>query len=157
MKRIIVSIWCMILFVSGTFTLSVNAANVEPFAWPGRPGGSGTGSEEWLQGEYGEDTGVWTPMNTIKGEVAELNENRADALDAATEILGGLVTLVSPNIVNYVTAIQIRNIINYNNYEGNYYILKSFVSGRCVKILIYTYTNADYSGFVDVYTEWVKW
>ena len=157
MKKIIVSMCCIILFISGTFSLTVNAANVEPFAWPGRPGGSGTGSEEWLQGEYGEDTGVWTSMNTIKGEVADLNNNKSAALDAATLILGGVINVTAPEIVSYITANQIREIISYNAYEGNYYILKSYWSGRCVKILIYTYTNADYSGYVKTYTEWVKW
>lgn len=35
-------------------SMNVNASNDSAYAWPGRPGGNGDGSEEWLQGEYGE-------------------------------------------------------------------------------------------------------
>ncbi len=60
-KRIVVSTLCMALLMSTIISLPVNAASIKPFAWPGRPGGTGTGSEEWLQGGYGEPNpdGQW--------------------------------------------------------------------------------------------------
>lgn len=60
--------------------MPVQAATAQPFVWPGRPGGNGDGSEEWLQGSYGEKNGPYKDIYTKKGKVATLNKDRQVAI-----------------------------------------------------------------------------
>ncbi|WP_177159601.1 hypothetical protein [Granulicatella balaenopterae] len=44
-------------------------------AWPGRPGGNGDGSEEWLQGSYGQTNGPYKWIGSSRGLTEDLNNS----------------------------------------------------------------------------------
>ena len=132
-----------------------------PNAWPGRPGGNGDGSEEWLQGSYGETNGPFKLISTYKGETSELNNYRtaANSVGLATiSILSGGILPGTAAIVKDIglTAVDIGTSI-CGSYKGAYYIAKTYISGRCMKTVIDTYSNSNYTGYVATYEKYTKW
>ena len=67
-------------------------------AWPG---GNGDGSEEWLQGKYGEPNDPFKTLYSSKGRVSDLNTQQA----VADGIGIGIIGLLSGNIFN----LNVRN------------------------------------------------
>ena len=130
-------------------------------AWPGRPGGNGDGSEEWLQGSYGQTNGEFKRLYSSNGNVSSLNTRKS----VADSIGLGIVSLLSGNIFTgtaglvsggFVTAVGIAGTI-YDSYSGNYYRSATYISGRCMKTIIRTYKYSNYTGYVSTYTKYTKW
>ena len=139
----------------------VNAEGLSPAAWPGRPGGNSDGSEEWLQGSYGQTNGPWQIIYTSKGSVNSLNSQK----NVADTIGLGIVSVLTGNILPGTKAIIAGGFVSamgaaatiYGSYEGAYYISKTYISGRCMKTVITTYRNSNYTGFVKQYEKYTKW
>ena len=101
MKKIILMLNCFILLfllsskstVEGTelkqtFTAENLETNLVPFrVWPGRPGGNGDGSEEWLVGNYGEENGPYRYIGSSSGNVSDLNSSRNYVASVVSAIL----------------------------------------------------------------------
>lgn len=133
-------------------SMKVSAAENPYFstwAWPGRPGGNGDGSEEWLQGNYGETNGPYRLIYSSQGDVNSLNNQKNVADTIGTGILGVLVGQV---FVGATIAASISG-----GYQGAYYKSNTYISGRCMKTVITTYKNSNYTGFVKEYIQYTKW
>lgn len=159
-------ILCVILVsfftvLSASKPIYVNAEEISPTAWPGRPGRNGDGSEEWLQGSYGQTNGPWKLIYTSKGSVNALNTQKS----VADTIGLGIVGALSGNILAGTKALVVSGLVTatgvattvYGGYEGVYYISKTYISGRCMKTVITTYRNSNYTGFVKQYEKYTKW
>lgn len=69
---------------SAMFPISMKVSTAEnpsssTWAWPGRPGGNGDGSEEWMQGSYGQMNGPYKLISTSSGEVSHLNSHAGNS------------------------------------------------------------------------------
>ncbi|MCE9653897.1 hypothetical protein [Clostridium celatum] len=130
-------------------------------AWPGRPGGNGDGSEEWLQGNYGEPNGPFKTLYTSQGRVSDLNTQQsvADGIGVA------IVDLLSGNVFKGTAALITSGAISAMGiaatikgyYDGNYYKSVTYISGRCMKTVITTYEYNNYTGYIKTYEKWTKW
>ncbi len=130
-------------------------------AWPGRPGGNGDGSEEWLQGSYGQTNGPYKWIGASQGLTEDLNNRTKIADSFGIGVLNGLITYVFPgatvaklmgcgiNVYSIVGSIS-------GTYKGAYYKANTYVSGRRMKTVITTYKNSDYTGYVKTYTKYYK-
>lgn len=147
----------MVLVASILTGIPVKAATNETYAWPGRPGGNGDGSEEWLQGEYGEAGSTEILYWHEEGETKDLNDNNNKAAALCTTLLSCLVGVTAPETGNYVSVASFVATITQQGYEGAYYVLDSYWSGRQSKIVIKTYKDDTYTKLVKTYTEDVKW
>lgn len=130
-------------------------------AWPGRPEGNGDGSEEWLQGNYGEPNGPFKTLYTSQGRVSDLNTEQsvvdAIGLGIVDALSGGVFKGTEALITsNAVTAMGIAKTIK-GNYEGNYYRSITYISGRCMKTVMTTYEDRDCTEYVTTYEKWTKW
>lgn len=129
-------------------------------AWPGRPGGNGDGSEEWLQGKYGQPNGPFKTLYSSKGRVSDLNTQQA----VADGIGIGIIGLLSGNIFKGTAALVSSGAVSAMGigatikgyYEGNYYKSVTYISGRCMKTVITTYEYKNYTGYIKTYTRWLK-
>lgn len=168
-KKVLTKIFlALVLTVSSAMlpiSMKVSAAENPYFstwAWPGRPGGNGDGSEEWLQGNYGETNGPYRLIYSSQGDVNFLNNQKNVADTIGTGILGVLVgqvfvgaTIAALSGVG-LTAMGIAASIS-GGYQGAYYKSNTYISGRCMKTVITTYKNANYTGFVKEYIQYTKW
>lgn len=130
-------------------------------AWPGRPGGNGDGSEEWLQGKYGQPNGPFKVLCKNQGLVSDLNEQqriantvgRSVVAALLAEVLKGTPPLVTKGVVNATMIAKSWS----GKYKGVYYKSVTYISGRCMKTVITTYENQNYTKQVATYTKWTKW
>ena len=130
-------------------------------AWPGRPGGNGDGSEEWLQGKYGQPNGPFKVLCKNQGLVSDLNEQqriantvgRSVVAALLAEVLKGTPLLVTKGVVNATMIAKSWS----GQYKGVYYKSVTYMSGRCMKTVITTYENQNYTKQVATYTKWTKW
>ena len=138
-----------------------NIGNPITRAWPGRPGGNSDGSEEWLQGKYGEPNGPFKTLYSSKGRVSDLNTQQA----VADGIGIGIIGLLSGNIFKGTAALVSSGAVSAMGlgatikgyYDGNYYKSVTYISGRCMKTVITTYEYKNYTGYIKTYTRWLKW
>ncbi len=165
MKKIILMLNCFILLfllsskstVEGTelkqtFTAENLETNLVPFrVWPGRPGGNGDGSEEWLVGNYGEENGPYRYIGSSSGNVSDLNSSRNYVASVVSAILSyGRGIFIT-------TAILIAGMIAPENFAGTVYTAESYVSGRSMKTIITTYYLPNYTHYCAQYTIYNKW
>ena len=160
LKKLFVSLVCLALFVCAFPSIPTQAMAIRPFAWAGRPGGNGTGSEEWLQGSYGEMDGPWRVLCTSTGSVSALNtisgvtETIVFGIMSALSGGSGTSALVKNGII---TSANVASII-YGSYSGNYYKSTTYISGRCMKAVIITYNDKACTDYVRTYGGTViKW
>lgn len=162
MRKSLMVLFALILLVSSGITiLAEENPEIQTQAWPGRPGGNGDGSEEWLSGSYGQTNGAYKLLFTHKGSASKLNNSKAVAdtiglgivSALAGNILVGTKVLVSNGII---TAAGVGAVLS-GGYEGAYYISKTYISGRCMKTVITTYKKSNYTGVVKTYTRYKKW
>lgn len=165
-KKLIASISTFTILTTAT-PLSVFATENLPTetpkerAWPGRPGGNGDGSEEWLQGSYGETNGPYKLINSGRGYVSDLN-HQSNIFDSITGAILGAVAGSIPGgaeiiASGFVTGGSIGSAILSKPYGGSVYEMNTYVSGRCMKIVIVTYGNENFTGTTKTYTNYVKW
>ncbi|MGY3724651.1 hypothetical protein SAMN05421767_1702 [Granulicatella balaenopterae] len=132
-------------------------------AWPGRPGGNGDGSEEWLQGSYGQTNGPYKWIGSSQGLTEDLNNRDRRLIEITTEISLYFITKTpstSKNLKRILKIFGVKTLLKNiwkNRYEGAYYNSNTYVSGRCMKTVITTYKNSDYTGYVKTYTSYYKW
>ncbi len=160
---------CILVFVviisSSLFVYEVNAnvissRHVVPKAWPGRPGGNGDGSEEWLHGKYGEPSGPFILISQSQGRISDLNDmnNRVNTIGGAIFTSLGLFLGVASTVLSgAITIAGIASAFNGSYYKGNYYKSETYVSGRCMKTIITTYEDRNYTEYIKTYTRWMKW
>lgn len=155
-KRIICIFLSFIMALSATNPICVMASEATTYAWPGRPGGNGDGSEEWLQGEYGETNGPYKLIYQKSGLVTELTKSsKLDIIGGG--ILGAMIASVDPMISAVVTVNGICAALKANQYSGAYYKLDAYVSGRRMRIVINTYKDEACTVYVNTYAEEVVW
>lgn len=155
-KRIICIILSFIMAVATVNPIGVMASETSTYAWPGRPGGNGDGSEEWLQGEYGETNGPYELISTSYGLVSELGIN--SKLEAIAQfMIDKGAQKIHPDFGEVVTVVGLLAALLAPDYEGTYYKMCSYVSGRSMKIVTTTYTNSNYTGYVATYVEYIEW
>ena len=165
MKKIILMLNCFILLfllsskstVEGTelkqtFTAENLETNLVPFrVWPGRPGGNGDGSEEWLVGNYGEENGPYKYIGSTSGNVSDLNSSRNNVVAVVSAILSyGRGIFIT-------AAVLIAGMIAPENFAGTVYTAESYVSGRSMKTIITTYYLPNYTHYCAQYTIYNKW
>ena len=156
MKKKLTSLLSVVLVLSFLIMYPVKAMGVQTYAWPGRPGGTGTGSEEWLQGEYGQTNGPYKEISTKKGPVSDLTSDSSLEIVSKAIISAGIAK-VHPEFETVVTVAGLLAALKSNQYEGAYYVMKSSVSGRSMKIVTKTYLNSNYTGYVKTYTTYIAW
>lgn len=148
------------LFVYEVKANAILARSDLPKAWPGRPGGNGDGSEEWLQGKYGEPNGPFILIDQSRGRVSDLNDMNNCVSTIGGAIFTGLSKffgVASDVLSGAITIAGIANAFKGSYYKGNYYKSETYVSGRCMKTIITTYEDRNYTENVKTYTSWVKW
>ena len=135
-----------------TFTAENLETNLVPFrVWPGRPGGNGDGSEEWLVGNYGEENGPYRYIGSSSGNVSDLNSSRNYVASVVSAILSyGRGIFIT-------AAVLIAGMIAPENFAGTVYIAESYVSGRSMKTIITTYYLPNYTHYCAQYTIYNKW
>lgn len=70
------SLFCILIISISIISTPVYANSlIQTRAWAGRPGGN-NGTEEWLQGNYGETNGPWKVICTQTGKVSDLNKSQ---------------------------------------------------------------------------------
>ena len=149
------------VLILAMMAMPLQAATAQPYAWPGRPGGNGDGSEEWLQGFYGETNGPYKKIHTKKGKVSTLNKEQAVADTIGLGIVSVLLDKVLPGTSilvkgGFVTALGIAKNVS-GTYEGVYYTAKTSISGRCMKTVIDTYGDKERTIHVATYKRYTKW
>ena len=155
MKKKFMVLLSLVLVAMVLVSVPVQAA-VQPYVWPGRPGGNGDGSEEWLQGEYGQPNGPYQTIYQTEGRVSDLGkESKIEII--ATAIISGGISKVHPSCGAVVTVAGLGMALRSENYEGAYYKMISSVSGRRMKIQIRTYARPDYTYDEHVYTHYIEW
>lgn len=78
---------------------------ISPTAWPGRPGGNGDGSEEWLQGSYGQTNGPFVKVSSSQGTVADLKniDSVVSSISSLTlTALSAYIEVQSPKLLEWV-------------------------------------------------------
>ncbi len=130
-------------------------------AWPGRPGGNGDGSEEWLKGNYGETNGAFRLVGSCSGIVSDLvsRERASRSIRfAIVGLLGGNCLPGTSKLVKlgYVTVLIIAEAVS-GEYEGNDFRSETYISGRCMKTIIKTYEYKNYTEHKKTYVKWTKW
>lgn len=155
-KRIICITLSFIMAVAAVSPLGVMASETSTYAWPGRPGGNGDGSEEWLQGEYGETNGPYELLCTQKGPISDLTGN-SNLTEVAQLVFSAGILKIHPEFGGVVTVAGLLQAFKSNQYKGAYYIMDTYVSGRSMKIVTNTYRDSNYTGWVDTYTTYVEW
>ena len=165
MKKIILILNCFILLfllsskstVEGTelkqtFTAENLETNLVPFrVWPGRPGGNGDGSEEWLVGNYGEENGPYRYIGSTSGNVSVLNSSRNNVVSVVFFILGN----AGGSVISWATLFA--GMIAPGSFAGTVYTAESYVSGRSMKTIITTYYLPNYTHYCAQYTIYNKW
>lgn len=161
-KKLVLLICCFCLLTGFTPNPHRGKDNlISPTAWPDRPGGNGDGSEEWLQGSYGQTNGPFVKISSSQGTVADLENMESVVSGIGSLTLTALSAYIGVSVSEIVgvglTLIDIGKSIFDKGYQGAYYKSTTYVSGRCMKIIIKTYKNSDYSGYVATYTRYKKW
>ncbi len=164
MKKIIICVLSMFLGFHLVFSSSVfaSAPRGPQNAWPGRPGGNGDGSEEWLQGSYGEMNGPYVRIaGPYTGMVSDLNASRNTASNIGFTIVGALTGFlgISPIAATAVglSPTIVSTMLGSVYYHGSVYRVEVFVSGRRMKTLVTTYGNENFTGTKRVYEHIKKW
>lgn len=157
-KRLLLVAMSLILCVTSVCSMDVKASSDSTYAWPGRPGGNGDGSEEWLQGEYGEENGPYQTLGTRVGYVDELNSDYAFANALCNSIINSLVGYYdSPTLENFVSSTDIMPKVYDQDLEGYIYELEYAVSGRRLRIKIKTYYDGERIAPCDERYNYVLW
>ena len=155
-KRLLLVAMSLILCVTSVCSIDVSASSYSTYAWPGRPGGNGDGSEEWLQGEYGEPNGPYVLIYSGQGMVSDLGvDPKIEGI--ASAILSSAVAEYEPRLGAVLTVAGLLLALKAPNYEGASYKMYAYVSGRSMKIVISTYDNSNYTGYRATYTEFLAW
>ena len=142
---------CLLLASVIMVSYPVQAAGISTYAWPGRPGGNGDGSEEWLQGNYGETNGPYKLVASKSGHISELYE------DTLAEGIVKAVISLDPNYSLVMTVLGVGQMIKSKQYEGSYYKSDSYISGRRMKVVIKTYDDASFKKYMNTYTDYIVW
>ncbi len=130
-----------------------NSDLVEPNLWPGRPGGNGDGSEEFLQGSYGCMNGPYRYIGSTSGRVSDLNRSQSQTVGILVTITG--IPLSKLWSIAYGVASSI--FLAGDRYEGITYRAEYYVSGRRLKVLIKTYSDDRMTRLYKTYTDIRKW
>ena len=130
-------------------------SKVSTYAWPGRPGGNGDGSEEYLDGNYGEMNGPYKKVGSNIGTVKEFNSSR----DLVKGIGFGIIGISIPNTALSISFSLAGTILNdhIDDIEGIYYKSTLYVSGRRAKLAIQTYRDEAMTQPYKYYEEIKKW
>lgn len=128
---------------------------IKPLAWPGRPGGNGDGSEEWMSGSYGQMNGPYKLLRTSTGTVEDFNNGVARIRNLRNSIFE-LASHFSLTVNIIYTAIQIDDLFQ-EDLVGQYYVYRTYVSGRRMKIVIDTYWGANQTHFARRYEKEILW
>lgn len=107
--------------------------------WPGRPGGNGDGSEEFMNGlKYGEMRGPWVYSFTNRGTVADLKkgtDNIKSFFDKLFSVIGYVPGV--REIAGFFGLTQLVIEVAPNNdtsFDGaTYYVARMYGSGRRLK------------------------
>lgn len=150
-----------LIVISMFFSLSmpIYAVNIkkdiQPRAWPGRPGGNGDGSEEWMTGSYGQMNGPYKLLGTSSGTVEDFNNRVAQIRNARTSLFL-IASFFSVPLAVVSAAITIEDMYQ-ENLVGRYYVYKTYVSGRRMKTVIDTYWGANQTNFERRYEKEISW
>lgn len=120
--------------------------------WPGRPGGNVDGSEEYLDGNYGEMNGPYKKVGSNIGTVKEFNSSR----DIVTGIAFSAIGIDIPSKALSISFSLAGTILN-DHIEGIYYKSTLYVSGRRAKLAIQTYRDEAMTQPYKYYEEIKKW
>ena len=160
LKKLTSSFCILIISVSIISTPVYANSLIQPRAWPGRPGGN-NGTEEWLQGNYGETNGSWKVIHTQTGKVSDLNNSQFLADNIGMGIVSILTAGVFSGSASVLTALGITGVgiggALAGQYSGNYYRMTTYQSGRCMKFVITTYETKDFTGYISTYEKLLKW
>ncbi|MDY6062309.1 MAG: hypothetical protein SPI53_00720 [Erysipelotrichaceae bacterium] len=126
-------------------------------ALPGRPGGNGDGSEEWLRGRYGEMNGPYKLISTSTGTVADLNQSARNVSTVLWFLIGIGLHGISGGLSTILGGISSGVEAFDKGYEGIYYKSWYYVSGRRSKLVIYTYSDVNLKNLHKTYTIYNKW
>lgn len=155
-KILISCMLCLVLsFSMVTPTFALGRQPIKPMAWPGRPDGNGDGSEEWMTGSYGEMNGPYKLLSTNTGNVAEFNAG-VQRLRIARSVLISIATIFATPLFVVQGAITMDDVLA-ENLVGRYYVYKTYISGRRMKIVIDTYWGENQTDFEKHYEKEILW
>ncbi|MDO5047490.1 MAG: hypothetical protein Q4D88_02970 [Anaerococcus sp.] len=123
------------VFANGQTKVS-NKSIVSLDSWAGRLGGNGDGSEEYLEGSFGQMNGPYKKIGSTTGKVVDFNNTR----DIATGITFSIATGRIPSKVLSISTSTALSMLN-DHIEGIYYKTTTYVSGRRAKLAIQTYSD----------------
>lgn len=130
-----------------------NIDEVSSYVWPGRPGGNGDGSEEYLNLGYGEMNGPYKAVATNTGKVSDYNKSSA----LVQGILSGLIMTELIQKIESVLLDMASQVIFDSSIEGITYKSIIYVSGRRAKVVIQTYRDDGMTQPYKYYEEIKKW
>lgn len=179
-KILISCMLCLVLsFSMVTPTFALGRQPIKPMAWPGRPDGNGDGSEEYLIGEKGQPNGPYHLISTSSGTVASLKDVEELEIFLATTIVDACLTYITFGSVKFITTAgravlsqlgqsglgflkdkmfkNVKNIGFYRNFEGNYYKVEVWLSGRSSKLVYHTYLDEQHQHYVQTYSQTFGW
>ncbi len=143
MKKLLKIVLLCVLSLTSNFTIGNVRAFEKPIPkpklWPGRPGGNGDGSEEYMNGlKYGEMNGPWVYMRTDEGDVYELLNNIRNAgtvtgfaLNMIMGALGVGRVVIALDVAAVLQALLPRE-TSFD--DARYYVARSYGSGRKLKV-----------------------
>lgn len=155
-KKALSIILLLIIFIqfNSTIVYANNFEYIVPNVWPGRPGGNGDGSEEYLSGKYGEMNGPYRYIWETRGTVENLNRSK----NVVSTLLTTSIGLFESNKITGALIGSLGTLSSFKkNYEGVTYISKSYVSGRRLKFVIQTYRDYNMKRPLKKYIEIRKW
>lgn len=161
-KKKLTSLFCILIISVSIISTPVYANSlIQPRAWPGRPGGN-NGTEEWLQGNYGETNGPWKVICTQTGKVSDLNKSQLIADSVGMSIVSILSAGVFSGKAGLlatigITGASIGGTLAGQSYSGNYYKMTTYQSGRCMRFVITTYETKNFTGYISTYEKLLKW
>lgn len=153
--RIVLITVLSLSFIFGSTLKEVHAIvkpPIKPLLWPGRPGGNGDGSEEFMNGlKYGEMRGPWVFMSSSHGTTESLRRKGTTYAAIANAIIGITTTVLTATVsvrasINAAGLVGFAGIvdtfINSNTYPGSTYSLTTYGSGRRLK-QVYKFFDGD--------------
>lgn len=98
-------------------------------------------------------------LNQSLGHVLDWNAQESITNSIGFGILGAFLSYLGvPSIPAAIGATSGSIVATiYGQYQGNYYKSETYVSGRCMKTIITTYEDRNYTEYVKTYTSWMKW
>lgn len=143
LKRVLVVVLSLSLVtnfnLNHTKVYAFGDTDIKPMLWPGRPGGNGDGSEEYMNGlKYGEMRGPWVHIRTESGNVYDLQDNTSKMGVISGIIIGAIAPGLGIPLLGTVFggAMTLASLLPRNTAfdDAKYYIARSYGSGRRLKV-----------------------